>query len=76
VHSVGQDSGGAIPGFGSGRVRAERSQGYERAGILGLRTYDDDVEDHARAPQAAGLDSAFADVEKLEDSLRNKGTRQ
>ena len=64
-----------IPGFGSSRVRAERSQLYERASIMqGRRALDPDFDDglgESRSPQA-GLDGAFADVEKLEASLRQQ----
>ena len=67
--ALGNKSDGAIPGFGSNRVRAEKSYGFERAGILrGGRCEEDETEDGARA----GLDTAFADVEKLEESLRKK----
>ena len=70
MNSASADSGGgAIPGFGAGRVRAERSQGFERAGILSGRRGLDDEDDEG----GPGLDGAFADVEKLEQSLRSKG---
>jgi len=65
--ALGGSDGGAIPGFGSERVRAERSQGFERASIMRRAALED--EDDAAPP---GLDGAFADVEKLEQSLRGK----
>ena len=62
-----EEDGGAIPGFGSQRVRAERSHGFERAGILRAGRGPDEEEDETPA-----LDGVFKDVEKLEESLRDK----
>ena len=71
LHTASADSGGgAIPGFGGGRVRAERSQYSERKGILRIADEDDNVYE-----QRSGLDDAFADVVKLEQSLRSKAPK-
>jgi hypothetical protein len=71
LHTASADSGGgAITGFGGGRVRAERSRYSERKGILRIADEDDNVYE-----QRSGLDDAFADVEKLEQSLRSKAPK-
>jgi hypothetical protein len=51
-------------------VRAERSRYSERKGILRIADEDDNVYE-----QRSGLDDAFADVEKLEQSLRSKAPK-
>ena len=71
-HMHDGDTGG-IPGFGSGRVRAEHATGYERSSFLrGQRSQEDDEHEAATLASGPGLDGAFSDVEKLEERLRSK----
>ena len=67
------DSGrGAIPGFGSTRVRAERSSPFERSSIMRAHRSSYDDEDEEVRQVDPGLVNALHDVERLEESLRSK----